>query len=161
VFWLLSNRLAENLGVKNAKWDKRDGYKVSRDCYNSYFYIVEDSDTQPIDKFILHGTKFTKYLDGGSALHLNLSEHLSKKQYRNLLDVAMINKCPYWTINVPSTVCNDCGYISKNYLDHCPKCGSKNIDFVTRVIGYLKRVSKFATERIKEAKKRCFAKCNK
>ena len=33
---------AENVGVKHAKWDKRDGYKVGRDCYNSYFYIVED-----------------------------------------------------------------------------------------------------------------------
>lgn len=28
---------AENVGVKHAKWDKRDGYKVGRDCYNSYF----------------------------------------------------------------------------------------------------------------------------
>ncbi|VEI46777.1 anaerobic ribonucleoside triphosphate reductase [Actinobacillus equuli] len=33
---------AENLGVKNAKWDKEDGYFVPRDCYNSYFYVVED-----------------------------------------------------------------------------------------------------------------------
>ena len=36
---------AENLGVKNAKWDKADGYKVSRECYNSYFYVVEDEET--------------------------------------------------------------------------------------------------------------------
>mgnify|MGYP002040243511 FL=1 len=33
---------AENLGIKNAKWDKEDGYFVPRDCYNSYFYVVED-----------------------------------------------------------------------------------------------------------------------
>ncbi|MEX2365307.1 MAG: anaerobic ribonucleoside-triphosphate reductase, partial [Pseudohongiellaceae bacterium] len=29
---------AENLGVKNAQWDRKDGYQVSRGCYNSYFY---------------------------------------------------------------------------------------------------------------------------
>ena len=29
---------AENVGVKHAKWDKQDGYKSNRDCYNSYFY---------------------------------------------------------------------------------------------------------------------------
>jgi ribonucleoside-triphosphate reductase len=26
---------AENLGVKNSKWDEEDGYEVKRDCYNS------------------------------------------------------------------------------------------------------------------------------
>ena len=33
---------AENVGVKHAKWDREDGYFVPRDCYNSYFYVVED-----------------------------------------------------------------------------------------------------------------------
>lgn len=44
---------AENLGVKNAKWDRDDGYWVRRDCYNSYFYIVEDTEINHIDKFIM------------------------------------------------------------------------------------------------------------
>ena len=60
-----SNRLAENLGVKNAKWDKEDGYFVPRECYNSYFYLVEAETCNLADKFILHGKKLTKYLDGG------------------------------------------------------------------------------------------------
>jgi ribonucleoside-triphosphate reductase len=55
---------AENLGVKNSKWDKEDGYFVPRECYNSYFYLVEDEGTNLVDKFILHGEKLTKYLDG-------------------------------------------------------------------------------------------------
>jgi len=42
---------AENLGVKNAKWDKEDGLFVPRDCYNSYFYIVEDESQNVVDKF--------------------------------------------------------------------------------------------------------------
>ena len=32
---------AENVGIKHAKWDKEDGFVVPRDCYNSYFYIVD------------------------------------------------------------------------------------------------------------------------
>ena len=67
---------AENLGVKNAKWDKADGYKVSRDCYNSYFYVVEDEEINALDKFLLHGKELVDWLDGGSALHLNLDEAL-------------------------------------------------------------------------------------
>ena len=79
---------AENVGVKNAKWDKEDGYVVPRDCYNSYFYKVEDTTLNVIDRFRLHGVKYIEHLTGGSALHCNLEEHLSKAQYRQLLKVA-------------------------------------------------------------------------
>ena len=147
---------AENLGVKNAKWDKEDGYFVPRDCYNSYFYKVEDETCNLIDKFILHGNKLTQYLDGGSALHANLEEHLTKEQYKQLQNVAIKTGCSYYTYNIPNTICNDCGHISKHKLNKCPKCGSENLDYATRVIGYLKRVSKFSEARIKEAKERYY-----
>lgn len=149
--------MAENLGVKNAKWDKEDGLFSPRDCYNSYFYVVEDENTSIIDKFILHGDKLTKYLDGGSALHANLSEHLTKEQYLHLLDVAIKTGCSYFTFNIPNTVCNDCGYITKENLKFCPKCHSKNVDWLTRIIGYLKRVSNFSEARQAEEKTRYYA----
>lgn len=149
---------AENLGVKNAKWDKEDGLFSPRDCYNSYFYKVEDDSCNIIDKFILHGKRLTKYLDGGSALHANLSEHLSKDQYKKLLLNAVKTGCSYFTFNIPNTICNVCGHISKHMLEKCEKCGSGNIDYVTRIIGYLKRVSKFSEQRQKEAEKRFYDK---
>ena len=149
---------AENLGVKNSKWDKEDGYFVPRDCYNSYFYVVESDETNLLDKLILHGERLTKYLDGGSALHANLEEHLSKEQYARFLRNAIITKCSYLTINVPNTICNDCGYISKHMLHECPKCKSKFLDFLTRIIGYLKRVSAFSESRQKEESKRHYEK---
>lgn len=147
---------AENLGVKFAKWDKRDGYFVPRDCYNSYFYLVEDETKNVLDKFKMSGKQFTQYLDGGSAYHCNLSEHLSKDQYLKMLDAAMITGCPYFTFNIPNTICNDCGHIDKHCLNECPACGSKNLDYATRVIGYLKRVSCFSKARREEAKKRAY-----
>lgn len=142
---------AENLGVKNSGWDKKDGLYVPRECYNSYFYRVEDDGVNLIDKFILHGEKLTKYLDGGSALHANLNEHLTKEQYKHLLDTAMSTGCSYFTFNVPNTICNECGHISKHRLNKCEKCGSENLDYATRVIGYLKRISNFSEARQKEA----------
>lgn len=145
---------AENLGVKNAKWDKKDGYVVPRECYNSYFYLVEDSATTIIDKFRLHGNNYTSMLDGGSALHCNLDEHLSETQYRHLLDVAVKTGCNYFTFNVPNTVCSDCGHISKHRLNSCPSCGSENVDYATRIIGYLTLVSKWSEERKRESKRR-------
>lgn len=149
---------AENVGVKHAKWDKEDGYVVPRDCYNSYFYIVEDENTNVIDKILLHGRPYIEHLTGGSALHMNLDEHLSKEQYKHLMGVAAKEGCNYFTFNIPNTVCNDCGHITKHNLDHCPACGSKNVDYLTRIIGYLKRVSNFSKARQEEAGRRYYAK---
>ena len=148
---------AENVGVKHAKWDREDGYVVPRDCYNSYFYIVEDTSLNVIDRFRLHGRKYVEHLTGGSALHCNLEEHLTKEQYRNLLRVAAAEGTNYFTFNIPNTVCNDCGHIDKRYLKECPVCGSKNIDYLTRIIGYLKRISNFSEARQKEASRRYYA----
>ena len=147
---------AENVGVKHARWDREDGYYVPRDCYNSYFYIVEDTNTHILEKFRLHGRKYIEHLTGGSALHMNLDEHLSKEQYRQLLRVAAKEGCNYFTFNVPNTLCNDCGHIDKRYLKECPVCHSHNVDYLTRVIGYLKRVSNFSMDRQKEAARRFY-----
>lgn len=147
---------AENLGVKHANWDRKAGYVVPRDCYNSYFYAVEDTSLTILDKFKLHGKEYVQWLDGGSALHMNLDEHLSKEQYRNLLRVAAVNGTNYFTFNIPNTICNDCGHIDKRYLKECPKCGSKNVDYATRVIGYLKRISNFSQARQEEASRRFY-----
>ena len=151
---------AENLAAKNYKWDKKDGYFVSskHNLYSSYFYNPEDVNVSVIDKFKLHGDNFVKYLDGGSALHMNLQEHLSKEQYRQLLNVAAHYGTNYFTFNIRNTVCNECGHISKDTLTECPECGSKNVDYLTRVIGYLKRVSSFAEPRQVEAEHRFYAK---
>ena len=151
---------AENVGVKHAKWDREDGYLVPRDCYNSYFYIVEDTSLNVVDKFRLHGSKYIEHLTGGSALHMNLEDHLSKEQYRHLLRVAAKEGCNYFTYNIPNTVCNDCGTIDKRYLKECPSCQSKNLDYLTRVIGYMKRVSNFSEPRQEEAARRFYAKFN-
>ena len=148
---------AENVGVKHAKWDREDGYRVPRDCYNSYFYVVEDTTLNIVDKFRLHGAKYISHLTGGSALHMNLEEHLSQPQYRQLLRVAAQEGCNYFTFNIPNTVCNDCGHIDKRYLKECPHCHSTNLDYLTRVIGYMKRISNFSQARQQEAARRFYA----
>ena len=149
---------AENVGVKHAKWDKEDGYVVPRECYNSYFYIVEDESLNIIDKIRLHGRRYIDHLTGGSALHMNLEEHLTKEQYRHLLHVAALEGCNYLTFNIPNTICNECGHIDKRYMKKCPHCGSENLDYLTRVIGYMKRVSNFSQARQREASRRFYAK---
>ncbi|MBO7523195.1 MAG: hypothetical protein J6T30_05015, partial [Bacteroidales bacterium] len=47
-------------------------------------------------------------------------------------------------------------HIDKRYLKECPICGSKNTDYLTRIIGYMKRVSNFSEARQKEAAQRYY-----
>lgn len=158
IMWNTEMVPAENLGVKNAAWDRAEKLFVPRDCYNSYFFRVEDPKVNVLDKLKLHGRDFTRYLDGGSACHINLDEHLTKEQYALLLRTAIRTGCNYLTFNVPNTLCRSCGYISKHRLDKCPKCGSDDLDYATRVIGYLKLVSRFAEARQEEEGRRHYAK---
>lgn len=148
---------AENLGVKNAGWDRKDGLEVNRDCYNSYFYAVEDSSNNVLDKFRMHGNEYVKYLDGGSAYHCNLEEYPTKEGFKKLLNVAASTGCNYFCFNVKVTVCNDCDYINKHTKSNCIKCGSEDVDHATRIIGYLKKVTDYSKDRQKEEKQRYYA----
>jgi ribonucleoside-triphosphate reductase len=150
---------AEGLGGKNYRWDKEDGYWVPEDVnlYNSYFYNAHDN-TSVLDKFILHGKQTYQYTDGGSAAHINLEEHLSMGQYLKLIDFAIQQGTNYFTFNVPNSKCEDCGHIVKAPVTKCPKCGKENITWYTRVIGYLRPIKAFGSDRQVEANKRIYSK---
>ena len=147
---------AENLGVKNAKWDKADGLVLNRDCYNSYFYLVEDNDSTILDKIVLHGDSITKYLDGGSALHANFEQLLSKEQFKEIFNICMKHGVPYWTFNVKMTCCNACSFIDASTRTKCKRCGSEDVDYASRVIGYLKRIKNYSLPRQIEAERRFY-----
>ena len=147
----------EGLGVKLYEHDKKDGYWVPEDqnLYNCYFYNPWDN-TSILDKFTLHGKQVAKYCDGGQALHANLDAHLSKEQYLKLIDFAIEKGTNYFTFNIPISECKSCGHVVNAPIDKCPKCGSSNIDYWTRIIGYLRPVSAFSDPRKIEQKKRVY-----
>lgn len=150
---------AEGLSSKNYKWDKADGYWVpdNRNLYNSYFYLADDPETSVLDRFRLHGREFTGLLDGGVGLHCNLADHLSEAQYTKLMDFAIKNGTSYYTFNVINSSCDDCGYISKSKFTVCPECGSEHVSWWTRVIGFLRPIKSFDSERYKEAECRVYS----
>lgn len=150
---------AEDLGGKNFRWDKEDGYWVPDDgrvLYNSYFYDAHD-DTSVLDKLRMHGREFTELLDGGVGCHINLQEHLSMVQYLKLIDFAIAQGTSYFTFNIPNTQCDDCGFISKQRLKRCPKCGSEHLTWWTRVIGFLRPTKLFSPARRIEESQRTYS----
>ena len=153
---------AESLAAKNYNWDKEDKYWVPEDTnlYASYIFKPNDETISVLDKFILHGKDYIgDNLDGGSAAHINLSEHLSKEQYKKLLRFAAENGCQYFTFNIPNCECESCGYIAKQPFDKCPKCGeTEKIALWDRIIGYLTKINNWSTPRQIEQKHRIYGK---
>jgi len=148
----------ENLGTKLYENDKKDGYWVpeNQNLYNCYFYNPWDN-TSILDKFILHGKQVATFCDGGQALHANLDEHLSKEQYLKLIDFAIKEGTNYFTFNIPISECKSCGHVVNAPIEECPICHSKNIDYWTRIIGYLRPVSAFSNPRKIEQKNRVYS----
>lgn len=129
---------AESLAIKNYNWDFEDGFWIPDDTnlYASYIYKPNDETLSVLDKIEMHGNDYIgDYLDGGSAAHINLKEHLSSKQYETLLNHAANVGCSYLTFNIPNSECDDCGFIAKQPFDKCPKCGSTNVNLWDRIIG--------------------------
>jgi len=152
----------ENLAVKLYNWDKKDNYVVPKDqnLYNCYFYNPWDN-TSILDKIKLHGKETSKLTSGGQACHLNLDEHLSKKQYLQLMDIFRTEGANYVTFNIPMSECKECGCTVNAPIIECPKCKSKNIKWWTRIIGYLTSVDAWSKPRQEEFKKRVYAKISR
>lgn len=152
---------AESLAIKNYNWDKEDGYWVPDDTnlYASYIFKPNDENLSVIDKIYLHGADYIgDYLDGGAAAHINLAEHLTKRQYRKILEYAGQVGCNYLTFNIPNCECDDCGYIAKQPFDRCPKCGSEHVSLYDRIIGYITKIRNWSEGRQIEQKTRVYKK---
>lgn len=150
---------AESLAIKNYNWDKEDGYWVPEDTnlYASYVFKPNENDSV-LDRLYMMSNHFAMdKMSGGAAAHINLDSHLSKAQYKHLLNYCGEVGCTYWTVNVPNSEC-ECGYITKHPISKCPKCGSTNITYYDRVIGYLTKIKDWSEGRRIEQKTRVYNK---
>lgn len=149
----------ESLGVKLYNWDKKDGYVVPEDqnLYNCYFFNPWKEENI-LNKIKAHGGAISEASDGGQGCHINLSEHLSKEQYLKVMDIARVEKCNYFTFNIPMSECNDCHHVVNGPISECPECHSHNISYWTRIIGFLTKVNNWSKERQIEFNHRFYGK---
>lgn len=67
-------------------------------------------------------------LDGGVLHNIDALEQI--------VNYAMSNDIPYFAVNVPNDLCEDCGFTGE-INDTCPQCGGTRIQRLRRVTGYL------------------------
>lgn len=99
---------------------------------------------------------FFPIVDGGNIMHIWLGE--GKPDPDGLQELAMHiaknTQTGYFAFTRDMTVCTDGGYVTAGLLDRCPKCGSENVQHLSRITGYLQSVEGWNRGKRQELKDR-------
>lgn len=91
----------------------------------------------PFEKIDIE-SQLTGYSSAGCITYVELEGSVKNNidGLETIVNYAMDKDIPYFAVNVPNDTCLDCGYMDE-FNDHCPECGSENIQQLRRVTGYL------------------------
>ena len=83
-------------------------------------------------------SQLTGYSSAGCITYVELDSTVKNNldALETIVNYAMDKDIPYFAINVPNDTCLHCGYTDE-FNDHCPECGSEEIQQLRRVTGYL------------------------
>lgn len=57
------------------------------------------------------------------------------------LKIAKSTQTGYYAFTKDMTVCMDCSHVTMGLKEECEKCHSTNLDYISRITGYLQSVS--------------------
>ena len=108
-----------------------------REFFTNSMHVPVWKEMSPFDKIDIE-SQLTGYSSAGCITYIELDSTVKNNldALEQLVDYAMDKDIPYFAINVPNDTCLDCGYCDE-FNDHCPVCGSTNIQQLRRVTGYL------------------------
>ena len=132
---------AENLCYTSLK-KFRDKYGVipnvsDKEFFTNSMHVPVWHQISPFDKIDIE-SQLTGYSSAGCITYVELDTGMEKNidAMETLVNYAMDKDIPYFAINVPCDTCLNCGYTGE-FNDKCPQCGSKEIQQLRRVTGYL------------------------
>ena len=132
---------AENL-CHTALKKFRERYGVIRNVSDKEFFtnsmhVPVWKEMSPFDKIDIEA-QLTSYSSAGCITYIELDSGVKNnlEALEALVNYAMDKDIPYFAINVPNDTCLECGYCDE-FNDHCPECGSTDIQQLRRVTGYL------------------------
>lgn len=107
------------------------------DYFTNSMHIPVWEKMTPFEKIDLE-SQLTGYSSAGCITYVEMdgSAKNNVQAIEELVNYAMDKDIPYFAVNVPNDICNDCGY-TDDMGETCPQCGSKNIQRLRRVTGYL------------------------
>lgn len=108
-----------------------------KEFFTNSIHVPVYRKVNPIEKIDIE-SQLTGYSSAGCITYVELESSVKHNidGLEALVNYAMDKDIPYFAINVPNDLCMDCGY-TEEIGDACPMCGSKNIQRLRRVTGYL------------------------
>ena len=107
------------------------------DFFTNSTHVPVWKDMNPFEKIDIE-SELSGYSSAGCITYIELDSGAKNniEALETIVNYAMDKDIPYFAINVPNDTCLDCGYCDE-FNDCCPVCGSKNIQQLRRVTGYL------------------------
>ena len=134
----------------------RDKYGIipnvsDREYFTNSMHVPVWKEMTPFEKIDIEA-QLTKYSRAGCITYVELPSTTKNniEALEEIVNYAMDKDIPYFAVNIPVDTCSDCGY-SDEMGDTCPICGSKNIQRLRRVTGYLTGDYKTAFNKGKQA----------
>nr|AAU83393.1 oxygen-sensitive ribonucleoside-triphosphate reductase [uncultured archaeon GZfos27G5] len=86
---------------------------------------------------------FFPIVDGGDIMHIFLGEgYPDSRGVKSLaMKIARDTQTGYYAFTKDMTVCLDCSHVAMGLKEECEKCHCTNLDYISRITGYLQSVS--------------------
>ncbi len=132
---------AENLCYTAMKKFKENFGEIpnvsDREYFTNSMHVPVWKEISPFDKIDIEA-ELTGYSSAGCITYVELEGAVLKNlsALEQIVNYAMDKDIPYFAINVPNDTCLECGWTGE-IGEQCPECGSKSIQRLRRVTGYL------------------------
>ena len=120
----------------------RDRYGIIKNVSDKEFFtnsmhVPVWKEMSPFEKIDIE-TQLTGYSSAGCITYVELDSGIKNNltALETLVNYAMDKDVPYFAVNVPNDTCLECGFTDE-FNDACPECGSRFIQQLRRVTGYL------------------------
>ena len=118
--------------------------KVPYELYSNQFVPLW-VDATIFERMELDGY-YGNYLTGGGIVHFNLGEKTTPQQNKELIKFAVKSNAQHFALNIAYSECVE-GHVTLGKNDKCPICGKDITDYMTRVVGFLTRLSRWNSVR--------------
>lgn len=127
--------------IENVSAIKDDeGNLVEKDFFTNSVHVPVWKEISPFDKIDIE-SQLVPYSSAGSITYVEIGDEAKNnlKALEQIVDYAMKKDVSYAALNVILNECRDCGNNDgiTEELGCCPICGSKNINWIRRITGYL------------------------
>lgn len=108
-----------------------------KEFFTNSIHVPVWKEMTPFEKIDIE-SQLTSYSSAGCITYVELDGSVKNNlsSLEKIVNYAMDKDIPYFAINVPNDMCNECGY-TDDIDENCPECGGVDIRRLRRVTGYL------------------------